>query len=219
MKKAPTRRGDLRYWLLLAALLWMEPTPRSAAAGTGLILAGAALHLWAKGCLWRNTRVTSWGPYAWVRHPFYLANALVDGGILAWAANPYLAAAAAPLWAAVYAATIRREEAGLSAMLGESYERYRSRVPALLPWRAPLGTAGAPGFSWANSNLRDGREWARLLRILAYPPLLAWVWRLKAGDWLSPESLAAGLAAGALAAAALALLAARRPRRPSPAHP
>lgn len=212
MKKAPTRRGDLRYWLVLAGLFWMRPEAWSTGAGTVLIVGAALLHLWAKGCLRMNVQVTTWGPYAWVRHPFYLANWMADMGVLLLSGNPVLAACAAPLWAWVYARTILREEAGLVAMLGEDYKAYRRRVPALLPWRGRVGGASG-GFSWDNPNLSEGREWARVLRLLAYPALFLWVERLRGGDWLGSESLASAALAGLLHLAALGIVWNRRARR------
>lgn len=205
MKKLPTRRGDLRYWLVLAALLVMTPRPWAMGVGAALVGLGAMLHLWAKGSLRQDTALTHWGPYAWVRHPFYLANAFVDAGVLFFACNPWLAAAAVPLWAVVYARTIRREEARLVELFGERYEHYRSRVPALLPTATPLPVPSY--FSWRNRNLVDGREWARVMRIAAYPFLFLYAGELAEGRWWSPWPLGAALL---LHAAALALAWRRR---------
>ena len=197
MKKLPTRRGDLRYWLVLAALLVMTPQPWAMGAGAAFVGLGAMLHLWAKGSLRQDTTLTHWGPYAWVRHPFYLANALVDAGVLFFACNAWLAAAAVPLWIWVYSRTIRREETRLVELFGERYAHYRTRVPAIVPAAWPLP---APSyFSWRNRNLVDGREWARVLRIAAYPFLFLYVWELKQGRWLSPWPLAATLVLHAIA--------------------
>lgn len=207
MKKLPTRRGDLRYWLVLAALLVMTPRPWAMGAGAVLVGLGAMLHLWAKGCLRQDTALTHWGPYAWVRHPFYLANGLVDAGVLFFACNPWLAAVIVPLWCWVYARTIRREEARLVEILGEPYAHYRSLVPAIVPLRTPLAVPSY--FSWRNRNLIDGREWARVLRIVAYPFLFLYVWELKQGR---PQSWMPLVATLVLHAVALSLAWRRRRR-------
>lgn len=191
MKKMPTRRGDLRYWLVLAGLLVMTPVGWAMAAGAGLVAAGAALHLWSKGCLRQHTELTVGGPYAWVRHPFYLANALVDAGILFLAGNPWLAAVVVPLWCSVYARTIRREERGLSALYGRAYQFYQSHVPSIIPYLGFIRWDPAQRFSWYNRNLRLGREAARLLRLLAYPLLFFYVAQLKQGHVADPSGLTA----------------------------
>jgi protein-S-isoprenylcysteine O-methyltransferase Ste14 len=188
MKKLPTRRGDLRYWLVLAGLLVMTPHPWATAAGAGLVAIGAALHLWAKGCLRQDAELTTWGPYAWVRHPFYLANGLADAGVLLLAGNPWLAAAVVPLWIWIYARTIAREERRLVEMFDDAYRWYRAMVPALIPCRAPIPSVSH--FSWANPNLRRGREIARVLRLLAYPALFVGVAALKQGQWSHTWALA-----------------------------
>ncbi len=85
--KSPTNRGGLRFYLVIFALLTVfatpaiHTTPATVLHGVPLILLGVALHLWAKGCLHQDREVTTTGPYRFVRHPFYTANALIDSGI------------------------------------------------------------------------------------------------------------------------------------------
>jgi hypothetical protein len=208
MKKLPTRRGDLRWWIVAAGLLLLRPDPAMTAIGTMLIGAGAWLHVWAKGSLQQERALTTWGPYAWVRHPFYLSNFMVDAGIVLLSGRWWLGALAAPFWAFSYGRTIRREERELSARYGESFRRYRAQVPAWMPWRRRSDPAGHGGFSWNNANLSQGREWARALRLLAYPLIFATMAQLRQGR---PEGAAAA-AAGALLLHGAALWIARRRR-------
>lgn len=77
-------------------------------------------------------RLLETGLYARVRHPRYVAVIL---GVLGMAlfAN-YLAAYAMVLLTVIgLLAVIRLEERELAARFGEPYDRYRARVPALLP--------------------------------------------------------------------------------------
>lgn len=149
--------------------------PALFASGVGLLIAGAALHLYAKGCLRQNQEVTTSGPYRYCRNPFYLANLVIDCGICLmigrwWVALPYLL-----LWSKVYGETISREEAKLEKLFGDSFREYRARVPRLLPTRRPLpAPVGAAGFSWQNANLADGTETPRLVGF-AVVPLVLWV--------------------------------------------
>jgi len=149
--------------------------PALFAGGVGLLVTGAVLHLYAKGCLHQNKEVTKSGPYRYCRNPFYLANLAIDSGICLmigrwWVALPYLL-----LWSKVYGETISREEAKLDKLFGDSYREYRSQVPRLLPTRRPLrGPVGAAGFSWKNPNLADGSETPRLVGF-AVVPLVLWV--------------------------------------------
>jgi hypothetical protein len=107
-----------------------------------------------------------------VRHPFYLANLLLEIGLLLfagawWAVPVYLAVAHF-----AYNATMDEEEADLAALHGDAWRAYAARVPRLVPWRGPCPPAPGPGFSVM--NLVYEREIPRLLRLLSLPLGLFW---------------------------------------------
>ena len=78
---------------------------------------GVWLHTWAKGCLRQNRVVATIGPYRFVRHPFYLANALIDAGLVVMAGWWPLAVVLPLWWLAIYIPVIRGEERYLSGEL------------------------------------------------------------------------------------------------------
>lgn len=163
-------RGNLRTLLILGGALTGRPSVVSACIGTALVVAGAALHLYAKGCLTQNRALTTGGAYRWTRNPFYLANLAIDGGLCVVANQPALAVVALLLWVPIYGATIHREERELERRFGDAFRRYAARVPRFIPWRSPLPRAEAgPGFSVQNRNLTEGSEYARLFGILSGP--------------------------------------------------
>jgi hypothetical protein len=178
--KLPHNRGGLRFFLVLLALARGATTPGTILAGTPLLLFATALHFWAKGCLRQNQAVAQGGPYRFVRHPFYLANAMIDAALAVMSGWWVLWAVLPCWWLAVYLPVIRREEQYLTAAFGSVYEEYARRVPRLVPWRWPAAgdSAGHPrpwvaeGFSWSNPNIVSEGEPARALRLLAYPLLL-----------------------------------------------
>ncbi|MGA2618309.1 MAG: isoprenylcysteine carboxylmethyltransferase family protein [Thermoguttaceae bacterium] len=180
--KSPLDRGGLRFFLVLVTLLAGASTHATILAGVPCILLGAALHFWAKGCLRQDRFVAMTGPYRFVRHPFYLANALIDGGIAVMSGAWPIRLALPAWWLAVYLPVMRKEERRLTAAFGSTYADYRRRVPGLIPWRRPL-PRGGPGFQWSNPNIADGEEIPRAVRILAYPLLLL-VWTdLRTDRW------------------------------------
>jgi hypothetical protein len=180
--KSPLNRGGLRFYLVILALvfgvvLFDTTTPLSIIAGLPCLVLGAWLHTWAKGCLRQNRVVAMIGPYRFVRHPFYLANALVDLSVVVMAGSWPLALPVPFWWLAIYIPVIGGEESYLTANFPE-YHDYRLRVPCLIPWRRPLPYKG-DGFRWSNPNIAGGEEIPRLLRILAYPLLFLTAMRLK----------------------------------------
>jgi len=109
------------------------------------------LRMWAMG--YRNwvrgegsPHLMTRGPYAFVRHPRYVANFFAG---LAWfglVADPVLLGVYAVLYVGILGAVIAREEEKL-AHLYPGFEEWRMRVPAVFPafWRRPWREALARG--------------------------------------------------------------------------
>ena len=141
--KSPLNRGGLRFYLVTIALvagtlLARTTSPRSILAGLPCLILGVWLHTWAKGCLRQNRVVATIGPYRFVRHPFYLANALIDAGLVVMAGWWPLAVVLPLWWLAIYIPVIRGEERYLTENFPDEYPEYKQRVPCLIPWRRPL---------------------------------------------------------------------------------
>ena len=79
----------------------------------------------------RHTLVTH-GPYRWIRHPFYVAMALIVLGSALVAANWFMLACGAVVFA-LLAVRSRVEEEQLAARFGEAYRDYRSRTGRFFP--------------------------------------------------------------------------------------
>ena len=75
------RRRSLRKFLAVLGCVVATVSYPAAMVGGLLMLAGSGVHLWSKGCLQQNLRLTTAGPYRWTRNPFYLANLLIDLGL------------------------------------------------------------------------------------------------------------------------------------------
>jgi hypothetical protein len=187
--KSPLNRGGLRFFVVLIALagtlFFRATTPRSILIGLPILCVGVLIHTWAKGCLRQNQLVAMTGPYRFVRHPFYLANALIDAGLVVMSGWIPLAIVLPAWWLAIYIPVIRGEERYLSEKFPDVYPEYRRRVPCLIPWRRPLPYTGE-GFRWDNPNIAGGEEIPRAVRILAYPLLffVAQGLRSTSLDWL-----------------------------------
>ena len=164
--RIPWNRGGLRWYLMVIGLLAHKTTILSLASATPFLVAGIALHLWAKGCLHQNKEVTVSGPYRFVRHPFYLGNIFIDSAIVIMSGWLPLICLFPLWWIGVYLPTIRREEKVMEMHFGKAYSEYMVHVPRIIPATRPLPSK--PGFSWRNPNILR-TEVPRCLRFLSYP--------------------------------------------------
>ena len=82
------------------------------------------------------TSLVAVGPYRYVRNPMYLAVAAIVAAEALLFRSPAMAAYGGILFAVFHAFVVLYEEPTLHSHFGESYDRYRSRVPRYLPRRA-----------------------------------------------------------------------------------
>ena len=82
-------------------------------------------------------RLVTEGPYAWSRHPLYLARHLILLGAAWILASPATLVLTILLFLIVESVMIPREEARLAARFAEHYEAYRKRVSKWVTVRRP----------------------------------------------------------------------------------
>ena len=147
-------RGATAVPLAVYVVWAARPTFGAFACGALLALAGEALRVAAlrhagahtRGRNLRAPHLATGGPYARLRHPLYVGNALACAGLLtaSRAGWPGFPALFALLFAAQYALFIRREERFLAAAFGPTWRAYAARVPALgIPPTRGKGTSAA----------------------------------------------------------------------------
>lgn len=83
----------------------------------------------------REHELVQGGPFAWVRHPIYLAAILELVGALLFMNSLYTWGLFAVAFVPSLIARIRLEERAMIAQFGDAYVRYRKTTPAVLPWR------------------------------------------------------------------------------------
>lgn len=149
-------RVPLGFVAAAAYISFARPTPLTLVLGLPVAAAGLAWRAAASGYIRKNDALATTGPYRHCRNPLYLGSAVLAGGFLLAAANPWLAAAAAIAFAAVYTPVIRREETFLAARFGAAFAAYCREVPPFVPrfwsWggtRAQPSPATSSGFSLA----------------------------------------------------------------------
>jgi len=128
-----------------------------------LLAIGSALHFITKGILIRNVVLCKEGTYGIVRHPYYLANYLIDSSFCLLSGNIYLLLIYPFLFFWAYGPTLRKEETTLTSTHGSAYVQYSLEVPQVLPngqsiktWKHIVG-----GFS---KKRITAKEMSRLTR-------------------------------------------------------
>jgi protein-S-isoprenylcysteine O-methyltransferase Ste14 len=175
-----------RTWLPLpiAAVILMTPAPPPAipvlAIGIAFVVTGELLRLWAVRHIGVISRTRSerlgplvaTGPFAIVRNPLYIGNALLWIGFTVSAGLPWLVPFVGVLLGAEYHAIVRWEEGLLDARMGDDYRKYASVVPRWFPRHLELRTSGVQGgFSWRETFFSERGT----LMAIAAGYLLLWV--------------------------------------------
>ena len=144
----------LYFWLA-------QPTWRSLAAGTILIVPGLLVRGLASGHVRKNEQLATSGPYAYTRNPLYLGSLLIGMGFALAARSWRVGIALLVMLFAIYVPVIRDEEAFLRGKFPE-FEEYARQVPRMLPRITPARKGGVgEGFS-CDLYLKH-REWNALM--------------------------------------------------------
>ncbi len=98
-----------------------------------LLSMGCFFHFVTKGVLIRNVVLCKDGTYSVVRHPYYLANYLIDSSFCLLSGNIYLLLIYPLLFYWAYGPTLRKEENFLTSIYGDEYVKYSLEIPQIFP--------------------------------------------------------------------------------------
>jgi protein-S-isoprenylcysteine O-methyltransferase Ste14 len=149
--------------LLLAILIWADPSPASLAGGFVVTFLGECLRIWAVSHAGGATRTTgeagagaeliTHGPFAYVRNPLYLGNFLIALGfcLMAAAWMPWMLFIFLALFGVQYRLIISLEEEFLRRHFGKIYEDYLAQVPRFIPRLRPFRQQSTPAMPLARA--------------------------------------------------------------------
>lgn len=138
-EKIFSRWFKLRFAVLYPLGIWAVisgySTDKSMMHSIWYILLGLAIRSWANCYAIKSEKLTTSGPYAYVRHPLYFGSFLIMIGFLVmlnvhWFISLILIFVVIGV---VYRNTIRKEEKLLHGKFGQEYIDYRKSVGALFP--------------------------------------------------------------------------------------
>ncbi len=142
-KKRFNRWFKLRFAVLYPLGVWAVvsgfSTDRSIMRSIWFILAGLAIRSWANCYAIKLEKLTTSGPYGFVRHPLYLGSFLIMTGFLIMLNVHWLISLFCVLIVigVVYKMTVEKEEKMLSDKFGQEYTKYQKAVPAFVPRLTP----------------------------------------------------------------------------------
>jgi len=165
-------------FLIVLVFTWFSrPTAPSLELGLPVSLAGLALRAWAAGCLAKDQRLATGGPYSHTRNPLYLGTLMVAAGLVIASRSLWLGMLFAAVFVLVYLPVIQLEEQHLRGLFPE-YAAFAQRVPALWPRIRAVQAADAQPFRWA--LYLKNREYQAAMGFAAGAGFLLWklLWKL-----------------------------------------
>ncbi len=149
----------------------------------GLLGLGCFLHFISKGVLIRNVVLCNRGIYQVVRHPYYLANYLIDFSFCLLSGNLFLVAFYPFLFFWAYGPTLRGEEQVLFTRHGESFVKESLEIPQVFPDIVSIRNIRAlfTGFSVKRITFK---ECSRITRFCATALFITLIIEVKADGFM-----------------------------------
>lgn len=131
-------RGIAEFLIVVGVFALGDPTAVSLVIGGIISAAGEFIRIVTAGYGYKVGELTLRGPYRFVRHPYFLGNALLYFGLCVAARNPWVMGFAILAMSVTYRRELKRDEGRWAQHLGPRFADYRARVPAFLPQLWPL---------------------------------------------------------------------------------
>jgi protein-S-isoprenylcysteine O-methyltransferase Ste14 len=146
------RFKKLRLWVVypyfIIYALIAHTTDQAFRIAAPFVISGILLRLWASAHVDKNNRLTTSGPYAYLRNPLYVGSFLIGLGIAITSSNLYLIGYFIVFFSAIYYGTIRREEKHLKDKFGSPYINYLQNVSSVIPHLKPYPNREVKKFSF-----------------------------------------------------------------------
>jgi protein-S-isoprenylcysteine O-methyltransferase Ste14 len=140
-------RFAILYPFGVFVVLFANSDDKSIMTAIWFILAGLFLRSWANGYAIKLEKLTTSGPYAFVRHPLYLGTMLLTLGFIIMLKIYYLGILFLLIMIGVYYQTIKKEEEMLEQKFKSEYINYKKHVPAIMPTVFPYPEGEKWSFS------------------------------------------------------------------------
>jgi hypothetical protein len=185
-KDALTRSGlrDVIIFLSAVSVFFYPASFARIGVAFALLVLGSFFHFISKGVLVRNEVLCRDGIYGVVRHPYYLANYLIDTGFCVLSGNRYLLLLYPFLFFWSYGPTLRKEEGTLTEKHGGASVAFMLGTPQVFPDRHSISHLPSL-FAGFSAKRISPKELARIVRFYAVAFLILGIGRIGAARPLS----------------------------------
>lgn len=155
-------RQAIGILLLMVFAVFAEPQQPWAGIGVAMVVIGGVIRFWAAGMVMKNQVLATSGPYAWVRHPLYVGNILVLFGMVAICLNWWILGITVFFFWFFYPPAIKYEDGKLLKIFGNSWKKWSSQVPALMPRLTPYPHKSEDSWNLKRAVGRNGEMYILL---------------------------------------------------------
>ncbi len=168
-KRIDKRRVVAQIIFLLFLLIVAKPLNYYFLGGLLFIAMGSALRIWASGYIYKRKKLTTSGPYRYIRNPLYGGSFLIAVGFCFLSGIPYTLLFLPLLYWLFYYPMIKEEERVLSAIFGDDYLKYCENTPKFFPvfldkGKLDKGKDNNQFFSW--DYVKMNREFQQSFYVL-----------------------------------------------------
>lgn len=127
-------RVPLGFVFAAVFLIFAKPTPLLIAIGISIAFVGLIIRAWSSGHIRKNQDLAVSGPYKYTRNPLYVGSILLGLGFMISSGVWWLVLLFIILFSGIYFPVMSVESDELTAIFGDKYKEYASKVSMFFPW-------------------------------------------------------------------------------------
>ena len=127
-------RVPLGFVFAAVFLLFAKPTPLLMTIGVSIAFVGLLIRAWSSGHIRKNQDLAVSGPYKYTRNPLYVGSILLGLGFMIASGVWWLGLLFIILFLGIYFPVMSVESDELTAIFGDKYKEYASKVSMFFPW-------------------------------------------------------------------------------------
>ena len=159
--------------LLIAVCAWAtEPGHQRVLIGFAIAAAGQLFRIFAAGTIFKNHMLATRGAYSMVRHPLYLGNLLILGGIALASGSLVMVLIIVTFFMIWYPAAINYEDAKLERIFKDDWRNWSAGTNAIFPRRLSWQALADTHWNARQSLIRNGEFYITIYLVAC----AAWLW-------------------------------------------